>query len=190
MSLIKLIVGLGNPGEQYSKTRHNAGFWFVDSLANQASSRFRREGKFHGDCVKLFQPHDHWLLKPETYMNRSGQAVAALAHFYRIQTESILIVHDELDLPPGTVRLKRGGGHGGHNGLRDIVQHLGSKDFLRLRLGIGHPGNSKLVSDYVLKNPSLSDHKAIEEAMDAASSVLPLVLSGNLDKAMNQLHST
>lgn len=188
MSLIKLIVGLGNPGDQYSKTRHNAGFWFVDSLAQQANADFRREGKFHGESVKLFQPHDHWLLKPDTYMNRSGQAVAALARFYRIDIDSILVVHDELDLPPGTARLKRGGGHGGHNGLRDIVAHLGSKDFLRLRLGIGHPGNSKVVADYVLKNPSLSDQQAIEEAMAAASSVLPLVLQGDLDKAMNQLH--
>ncbi len=189
MGLIKLIVGLGNPGDQYHKTRHNAGFWFVDELARQANTHFHREGKFHGECVKLFQPHDHWLLKPDTYMNRSGQAVGALVNFYRIDPQAILVVHDELDLAPGTARLKRGGGHGGHNGLRDIAAHLGSKDFLRLRLGIGHPGNSKFVSDYVLKNPSLADSQAIENALSAAISVLPLVLQGELDKAMNQLHS-
>ncbi len=185
---IQLIVGLGNPGDQYLKTRHNAGFWFVDSLAYQANATFRRDNKFHGECLKLSQPSPHWLLKPDTYMNRSGQAVTALARFYRIEPEHILVVHDELDLPPGTARLKRGGGHGGHNGLRDIVQHLGSKDFLRLRLGIGHPGHSKQVANYVLKNPSATDQSVIEQAMQGALEVLPLVLSGELNKAMNTLH--
>ncbi len=187
-SLIKLIVGLGNPGDQYHKTRHNAGFWFVDQQVLQANGQWRHEGKFHGACSKLLAPSEHWLLKPDTYMNRSGQAVAAMANFYRIEPLAILVVHDELDLPPGTARLKRGGGHGGHNGLRDIVQQLGSADFLRLRLGIGHPGNSKQVADYVLKNPNQTDQQAIEQAMESAFKVLPLVLQGDLDKAMNALH--
>ena len=187
-SPIKLIVGLGNPGSQYEKTRHNAGFWFVEQVARDAGVSFRRESKFHATCVKVLRDAEYWLQKPETFMNRSGQAVAALTRFYRLQPENILVVHDELDLDPGTARLKRGGGHGGHNGLRDIVQHLGSKDFIRLRLGIGHPGNSKQVSDYVLKAASVSDQQAIDQAIDDALRVLPWVMQGELDKAMNRLH--
>ncbi|MEJ2509233.1 MAG: aminoacyl-tRNA hydrolase [Gammaproteobacteria bacterium] len=185
---IELIVGLGNPGPKYERTRHNAGFWFVDAIADGAS--FRAESKFHGQLAKArLDGHEVWLLKPDTYMNRSGQAVAALARFYKIPAENILVAHDELDLDPGVVRLKQGGGHGGHNGLRDMVDHLGGNGFLRLRIGIGHPGTAREVVDYVLTRPSVADREAIEGAIDAARAALPLVLAGDLPRAMNQLHS-
>ena len=148
---LRLIVGLGNPGADYDKTRHNVGFWLLDSLARRYGGVFRREAKFHGEaCQVSVDGHPLWLLKPQTFMNRSGASVIALARFYKLVPEAILVVHDELDLPPGAVRLKRGGGHGGHNGLRDIIQQLGSREFLRLRLGIGHPGDSRAVINYVL----------------------------------------
>lgn len=189
-SSIQLIVGLGNPGPEYADTRHNAGFWFVDQLARQFGASFRNETKFHGEACKiLVDGRDVWLLKPMTFMNRSGQSVAALARFYKIPVEAILVVHDELDIPPGDIRLKQGGGHGGHNGLRDIIAQLGGKDFMRLRVGIGHPGNAKQVASYVLKNPSLDDRLSMERALDAAQGEIGDIVRGEYQLVMNRLHS-
>ena len=188
---IDLIVGLGNPGREYEKTRHNAGFWFVDALAASANTSFRHDARFHGEvCKASFAGRDVWLLKPATFMNRSGQAVAALARFYKLPVEAILVAHDELDLPPGTARLKRGGGHGGHNGLRDIISHLGTNTFLRLRLGIGHPGTSREVVDYVLTKPAVGDRELVEAAIRDCQSVLPKVVAGEFQRAMNELHAS
>lgn len=191
LSHIELIVGLGNPGPQYEQTRHNAGFWFVEAVARRHGGSFRSEGKFHGEaCKVLVEGRELWLLKPMTFMNKSGQAVAALARFYRINPENILIAHDELDLPPGAVRLKQGGGHGGHNGLRDTIAQLGgNRDFHRLRIGIGHPGHSSQVTGYVLGKPPADEQQLMEEAIDEALGILPLALHGEMLKAMNQLHT-
>lgn len=190
MSSVKLIVGLGNPGSQYEQTRHNAGFWFVEEVARQFNVQFRPETKFLGEATRVqANGQDFWLLKPTTFMNRSGQSIQALANFYKIEPEAILVVHDELDLDPGVARFKKGGGHGGHNGLRDTISALGSKEFWRLRLGIGHPGDRKHVVDYVLKAPSKTDFKEIDDAIYEATRVLPEMLSGNSEKAMNQLHT-
>jgi PTH1 family peptidyl-tRNA hydrolase len=190
MSSVKLIVGLGNPGQQYVQTRHNAGFWFVEDVARQYGVQFRPETKFLGEAARVQSSgFDVWLLKPMTYMNRSGQSIQALAKFYKIAPEEILVVHDELDLEPGVARLKKGGGHGGHNGLRDTIAALGTKEFQRLRLGIGHPGDSKQVVDYVLKAPSKTELAAIETAIDEVGRVLPEVLDGEMEKAMNRLHT-
>jgi len=187
---IKLIVGLGNPGPKYSETRHNAGFWFVDDLASQYRERFLPEKKFHGEVARInIEGSDIWLLKPETYMNRSGLAVVSLASFYKIPPESILVAHDEIDLKAGTARLKCGGGHGGHNGLRDIVSHLGTKDFQRLRIGVDHPGSKDLVVDYVLRRPDQKDRQAIEESINDALRVMPKIAAGEWEKAVHQLHS-
>ena len=185
-SCIGLIVGLGNPGAEYADTRHNAGFWWVDTLAQASGTRWSREAKFHGMAGRA---GECWLLKPTTFMNRSGQALAALAQFYKLTPEQILVVHDELDLPPGVARLKQGGGHGGHNGLRDIIERLGSKDFWRLRLGIGHPGDKNQVVDYVLQRPSKDDHVVIMTAITQSLGVLPLIASGEMQRAMHELHS-
>ncbi|MBD3671738.1 MAG: aminoacyl-tRNA hydrolase [Gammaproteobacteria bacterium] len=184
------MVGLGNPGPEYEDTRHNAGFWFVDQLARRLGAGLRNENKFHGEAGKAIVEHrDVWLLKPMTFMNRSGQSVAALARFYKIEPEHILVVHDELDIPPGDIRLKKGGGHGGHNGLRDIITHLGSKEFMRLRVGIGHPGNAKQVASYVLKKPSQDDRISIENALDAAESEIADIVKGEHQLVMNRLHT-
>ena len=186
---VELIVGLGNPGKEYQDTRHNAGFWFVDTLARKQGAEFKPEKKFHGDVARCrVGAAECWLLKPQTFMNLSGQAVQALASFYKIPVESILVVHDELDLDAGIARLKEGGGHGGHNGLRDIISRMGGNQFLRLRLGIGHPGDKSRVTGHVLNKATVDDRIEIERAIDAALSVLPLVLSGERQKAMNQLH--
>jgi len=186
---IELVVGLGNPGAEYEATRHNVGFWFVDEVARIKGCHFTPERKFNGQVCKVpLSARNIYLIKPSTYMNRSGAAVAAIASYYKIDAESMLVVHDELDLPVGKARLKKGGGHGGHNGLRDIVSALGTKDFLRLRLGIDHPGVGRDVSNYVLGRPSLVDREQIESAMDAALQILPDLLDGNTQKAMNQLH--
>ncbi len=191
MACIGLIAGLGNPGADYAATRHNAGFWFVDALAAAHGASLRAEARFHGELGRAaVGGRDVWLLKPTTFMNHSGQAVAAVARYYKLAPEQILVAHDDLDLPVGTARLKRGGGHGGHNGLRDIINHLGSRDFLRLRLGIHHPGDSKAVVDYVLGRPSAADREAIEDAIARALDVMPLVVSGDLERAMNRLHSS
>lgn len=187
---IALIVGLGNPGPNYEATRHNAGFWFVDRLAQRCGENFRPESKFHGTACRIkTSTFSCWLLKPTTFMNRSGQAINALARFYKISPEQILVVHDELDLPTGVARLKKGGGHGGHNGLRDTIAHLGNKNFMRLRLGIDHPGNSKAVVDYVLKSPSRADQEAIDMAIDNSLQVINDICTGQFDRAMNTLHS-
>ncbi len=189
-SRIQLIVGLGNPGQQYEKTRHNAGFWFVDAIARTHGINLKSDNKFHGEVGKgRIDGEEVWLLKPMTFMNKSGQGIAALARFYKIDAGNILIAHDELDLSPGTVRLKKGGGHGGHNGLRDTVAQLGSKDFQRLRLGIGHPGHASQVSGYVLGKAPSGEQIEIEQAVDRALDELPLIVSGDLQKAMNRLHS-
>ena len=188
---VQLIVGLGNPGNEYEQTRHNAGFWFVDAIARQYYASFKSEKKFHGDVARIsVNGQEVWLLKPDTFMNRSGQAIQALANFYKIKLENILVAHDELDLDPGVARLKKDGGHGGHNGLRDTIEKMGGKNFFRLRLGIGHPGDKNKVSGYVLKKASSDDHIDIERAIDQALKVLPEVVDGDLQKAMNELHSS
>lgn len=190
MSNVQLIVGLGNPGPKYEQTRHNVGFVLLDELAHSKGAKLKLENKFHGEVAKLsLHGHEIWLLKPNTFMNLSGKAVAALARFYKITPESVLVVHDELDIPPGQLRLKQGGGHGGHNGLRDVVAQLGSREFLRLRIGIGHPGESRDVSDYVLNKASADDQKHIDDALDEALRVLPQIIEGDLEPAMNRLHS-
>ncbi|NCF18089.1 MAG: aminoacyl-tRNA hydrolase [Haliea sp.] len=191
MTAIKLIVGLGNPGAEYRGTRHNAGADFVEELARQCCTSLQAESKFFGLAGRLnLSGHDLRLLIPTTFMNRSGKAVAAMAQFYKISPEEILIAHDELDIPPGTARFKRGGGHGGHNGLRDIVPALGNnKDFYRLRIGIGHPGHASRVTGYVLGAPSQVDRSRIEASIDEAIAALPLLVEGDDTKAMTRLHS-
>lgn len=187
---IALVVGLGNPGREYAHTRHNAGFWFVDALAHLHGGNFRPESKFRGEvCAIVMDGRELRLFKPATYMNRSGQAVASLAGFYKLPLLSLLVVHDDLDLPPGAVRLKRGGGHGGHNGLRDLIERLGGNDFMRLRLGIGHPGVKDQVTDYVLSRAPAQEEALIRDAVDAAVAALPLVVRGELERAVQQLHS-
>ncbi len=186
---IDLIVGLGNPGRDYEQTRHNAGFWFVEEIARQKGAFFRPETKFSGDVCKVaIEGRDIWLLKPSTFMNRSGQSVRQLANFYKIPVENILVAHDELDLSPGDIRLKTAGGHGGHNGLRDIIAQMG-KAFHRLRVGIGHPGHKDRVADYVLHRASKEEQQAIDEALDNALRVLPLLAEGSWEKAVHRLHS-
>ena len=186
---IRLIVGLGNPGNKYDQTRHNAGFWFVDEIARQQGVLFRSESKFYGEvCRVTIDGQDVWLLKPTTFMNRSGQSVAAVAKFYKIPINEILVAHDELDIPAGDARWKLSGGHGGHNGLRDIIAHLG-KDYWRLRLGVDHPGDRNKVVDYVLSAPSRDDSIEITNAIDSAIDSLSFLVKGDGQKAMNQLHS-
>jgi len=188
---VQLIVGLGNPGTEYEQTRHNVGFWFVDALALHAGGQLKKESKFHGEASKInLHGQDVWLLKPQTFMNRSGQSVAALARFYKIPLENILVIHDELDLPPGVARLKQGGGHAGHNGLRDIGSQMGGSNFLRLRIGIGHPGRASQVTSFVLSKPSRSEQGLVEEAIDKSIAAMPLIMQGELERAMHQLHST
>lgn len=187
---IQIIAGLGNPGNDYEKTRHNVGFWFIDQLVSQHNLTLKNESKFSGEVAKFNAPSGNvWLIKPTTFMNRSGQSIARLAQFYKIKPEQILVVHDELDLSPGTVRLKKGGGHGGHNGLRDSIGQLGSKDFYRLRLGIGHPGSKERVVGFVLGKTPQSEKILIESAIDKALTSIDQILQGNMQKAMNQLHA-
>ncbi len=187
---LKLIAGLGNPGPQYEHTRHNAGFWLVDLLARKYGDMFRSESRFKGDTCRIsIEGQSVWLLKPMNFMNRSGEAIAKLAHFYKLPIESILVAHDELDLPPGIVRLKKGGGHGGHNGLRDSIRHLGRNDFLRVRIGIGHPGSSAEVTNYVLRRAPQQEQTLIEEALTATMHEFPRIVTGDIAKAMNALHS-
>lgn len=191
MTQVQLIVGLGNPGSEHDQTRHNAGFWFVDELARASHCTLRPEARFHAEVGRCtLHGNDCRLQKPTTFMNRSGQAVDALAKFLRIPPADILVVHDELDLPPGTARLKMGGGHGGHNGLRDLIQHLGTQEFMRLRIGIGHPGDRNQVVDYVLHRPSREDREQIDAAMTRALDVMPLAIAGEFERAMHKLHSS
>ena len=190
MTVLRLIVGLGNPGREYESTRHNVGFRWVDELALAQKLNFKSEAKFHGLTARgQLHGHEVLLLKPQTFMNASGRSVAALALFYKILPNEMLVVHDELDLPPGTARLKIGGGHGGHNGLKDIIAHLGNKDFWRLRIGIGHPGERNEVSGYVLHDPRREERELIDTAMKKAQDVAHLAIAGKMEAAMLKLHS-
>ena len=191
MTTIKLIVGLGNPGGEYRGTRHNAGADFVEQLARDTGAELRSEARFFGLAGQItVNSHSLRLLIPTTFMNRSGKAVAAIATFYKITPQEILIAHDELDIQPGTARFKRGGGHGGHNGLRDIIPALGNnRDFYRLRIGIGHPGHASKVSGYVLSQPGAADRDRIDASIEEAVRSLPLLLDGDDVKAMTRLHS-
>lgn len=190
MSSIRLIVGLGNPGREYEATRHNAGYWWADELARLQNLNFRSEAKFHGLMARgQLHGHEMLLLKPQTFMNASGRSVGALAQFYKIAPAEILVAHDELDLQPGTARLKLGGGHGGHNGLKDIIAHLGSRDFWRLRIGIGHPGERAEVVNFVLNDPRREERELIDAAMQHALDVAHLVIEGKTAAAMLKLHS-
>ncbi|WP_314187214.1 aminoacyl-tRNA hydrolase, partial [Aggregatibacter kilianii] len=191
MSEIKLIVGLGNPGDKYADTRHNAGEWLIARLARRFNVTLNAENKFSGYVGKtLINSKEIRFLVPMTFMNLSGKAVGALANFYRIKPEEILVLHDELDLPPGSVKLKLGGGHGGHNGLKDIVAALGNNNnFYRLRIGIGHPGHRDLVAGYVLNKPSPSEREALEKALDEAANCVELLFKDGIVKATNRLNS-
>lgn len=191
MSEIKLIVGLGNPGDKYADTRHNAGEWLIARLARQFNVTLNAENKFFGNVGKtLMNGKEIRFLVPTTFMNLSGKAVGALANFYRIKPEEILVLHDELDLPPGSVKLKLGGGHGGHNGLKDIVAALGNNNnFYRLRIGIGHPGHRDLVAGYVLNKPSPSEREVLEKALDEAANCVELLFKDGIVKATNRLNS-
>ena len=192
---IKLVVGLGNPGREYEQTRHNAGFWWVDVLARDLGTSFKKESKFHGEVARA---GGVWLLKPLTFMNRSGQAVGALSKFYQIQPSEILVAHDEMDLPPGGLKMKIGGA-AGSNGVKDIVSHVGTRDFWRMRIGIGHPRDmaAKLggdmsreeVVDYVLHRPDKNDARAIEDAMQRANDAWPMIAEGDMEGAMLKLHT-
>ena len=187
---LRLIVGLGNPGAEHARTRHNAGFWFLDALAAQAGARFGLESKLHGETAKaVVGGQNVWLLRPSTYMNASGRSVAAALRFWKIDPGQMLVAHDELDLPPGTARLKFDGGHGGQNGLRDTIQHLGHGKFHRLRLGIGHPGHKDKVTSWVLGRPGRDDEASMLRAIDDALAVLPLVVDDRHDEAMKRLHT-
>lgn len=187
---VKLIVGLGNPGPEHIANRHNAGYWFVDQLSEDYSLRFRPENKFQAEVCRWQSPEfDCRIAKPVTYMNRSGMAVAALVNFFKIPPGEMLVVHDEIDLDAGVARLKFSGGHGGNNGLRDIIEHLGTRDFYRLRIGVGHPGSSDKVTSHVLGRPSAEDERLILQAIDEAISVLPELLHGEYQKAMTKLHT-
>ena len=190
---IRLIVGLGNIGAEYERTRHNAGFWFVDAVARKAGASFSNERKFHGEAARLRNHgRELWLLKPGTWMNRSGQAVVGLALYYKILPTQILVAHDEVDLPPGMVKLKRGGGTAGHNGLKDIQAKLSTPDFWRLRIGVGHPRTLQLhqeVADFVLHPPSREHEAAIDETIGRALEIVPQLVEGQFERAMMKLHA-
>lgn len=191
MEPLRLIVGLGNPGVEHARTRHNAGFRFVDELAAKAGARWSVDGKLLGDVAKAnIDGRDVWLLKPATFMNLSGKSVMAALRFWKIEPEQMLIAHDELDLAPGVARLKFDGGHGGQNGLRDTMQLLGHGKFVRLRIGIGHPGNKNRVTGWVLGRPAAVDDILIARSIDDAIGVLPLALSGNFNEAMKRLNTS
>jgi len=190
---LRLVVGLGNPGPEYSETRHNAGFWFCERLAGELKVSFARESRYQGYVAKCRPASaansDLWLLLPQTFMNRSGQAVQALMHFYRIQPAEMLVVHDDLDLPPGQLRLKFGGGLGGHNGLKDITAHLGTQDYWRLRVGIGHPGDRNEVINYVLKPPRQEEAEEIDAALDRALLAWPLLAKADFNAATQHINA-
>jgi PTH1 family peptidyl-tRNA hydrolase len=186
---LTIIAGLGNPEERYERTLHNAGFWFVDELARRDGSQFKYEKRFDADVCRIkIAGGDVWLAKPQSYMNLSGGPVRALLDYYRLSAEHLLVAHDEIDLPPGTVRLKLGGGHGGHNGLRDLIQHCG-RDFMRLRLGVGHPGQKDQVTGYVLKKASSDVESAILSNVDEAADVMSILAESGLNAAMKKLHT-
>ena len=185
---LRLIVGLGNPGAEYAKTRHNAGFWFCERLAKQIGVGLNRESRFNAIAGNA-REQNIWLLMPQNFMNRSGGAVRALTQFYRIEPADMLVVHDELDLPPGRLQLRFGGGLGGHNGLKDITAQLGTQDYWRLRVGIGHPGDRNEVVNYVLKPPQKDEQGKIDVALDRALQSWPQLTEGNLEAAMKQLNT-
>lgn len=188
MNGYRLIIGLGNPGADYSETRHNAGFWLLDALASRLSGHFASESKFFGLTAKVnLAGHPLHLLKPTTFMNRSGQSALAVAQFYKIEPAEILIVHDELDIEPGQIRLKRGGGHGGHNGLRDLHRVFGP-DYARIRVGIGHPGHKDRVLGYVLGKPQADERRLIDDAIADTLSYFTDIVTGDWDRAMGTLH--
>ena len=187
---LRLIVGLGNPGAEYAETRHNAGFWLCERLARELGASFARESRYHGLAGKARPAGtDLWLLLPQTFMNRCGQSVRALTQFYRIEPAEMLVLHDELDLPPGQMRLKFGGGLGGHNGLKDITTHLGTQDYWRLRIGIGHPGDKNEVVDYVLKAPRKEERGEIDAALDRALLAWPMLARGDFSAATQRINS-
>lgn len=189
MTNLSVIAGLGNPEDKYEKTLHNAGFWFVDALARKYGGNFRYEKKFDADCCKVrISGEEIWLIKPQSYMNLSGGPVRAAMDYYRLKPAGLLVAHDEIDLPPGTVRLKKGGGHGGHNGIRDVIQHCG-RDFMRLRLGVGHPGEKDRVTGHVLKRASSDVEAAVERNIDDAMDVVPLLIDDGLNAATKKLHT-
>lgn len=190
-AMIKLFVGLGNPGTEYEATRHNAGFWWVDALARELKTGLSMDRGYHG-LVARTSVHGHtvWLLQPQTFMNLSGKSVASLARFFKIAPQEILVAHDELDIAPGQVKLKFGGSHAGHNGLRDIHAQLGSGDYWRLRLGVGHPGNKDDVVNWVLKKPSLDHRIAIDQCIDRSLKAFPAFLAGDMEKATLLVHTS
>ena len=186
---IRIIAGLGNPEDKYERTLHNAGFWFVDALARKYGGSFRFDKKFDADYCRIkLHGEDVWLVKPQSYMNLSGGPIRSVMDYYRLTIEELLVAHDEIDLPPGTTRLKKGGGHGGHNGLRDIIRHCGA-EFIRLRLGVGHPGEKSQVTNYVLKRGSADVERAIEENIDDAMAVMPMLIEDGLNAATKALHT-
>jgi len=186
---LTMIAGLGNPEERYAKTLHNAGFWFVDEMARRAGASFKYEKRFDADICKIdIDGKDVWLVKPQSYMNLSGGPIRGMLDYYRLSVDQLLVAHDEIDLEPGVVKLKKGGGHGGHNGLRDTIRHCGS-DFLRLRLGVGHPGHKDQVTNYVLKKASPDVEVAILRNVDDAADVMPLMVQDGLNAAMKKLHT-
>jgi PTH1 family peptidyl-tRNA hydrolase len=185
-----LIVGLGNPGPKYAETRHNAGFWFLQRVLDETGARLQERGKLGAETARVsWHGVDCLLARPNTFMNRSGQSVRAVLDYFDIEPRRMLVAYDDLDLPPGVVRLKQGGGHGGHNGLRDIFQHVSEHDFLRLRIGIGHPGHKEAVTGYVLGRSPAQVRQVVDEAIDRAVSVMPQVLAGQAQQAMSELHS-
>lgn len=187
---ISLIVGLGNPGPEYAETRHNAGFRFLDALLAGSGEALRDESRFNAKVARLrLAGRDVWLLAPQTYMNHSGEAVARFAHYYRIVPAAILVAHDEIDLPPGAVRIKFGGGDGGHNGLKDVTAQLGTADYARLRIGVGHPGNASQVVSYVLKRAPAAEQELIDSAIARARNHIEEIVQGQFQRAMNVLHT-
>jgi len=186
---LQIIVGLGNPGREYETTRHNAGFWLVEELARRHGGNFRLEPRFHAELARTrIGGHELWLVKPQDFMNNSGRVTAAVTGFYKLPPADMLVAYDELDLQPGDVRLKSGGGHGGHNGLRDLIAHLGA-EFWRLRLGIGHPGARELVTPYLLGRTSSAERAPLEEAVRAAADIVPMIIEQGAEKAMQKLHT-
>ena len=189
MTQLSIIAGLGNPEDKYERTLHNAGFWFVDAAARKFGGAFRYEKKFDAEICKVrVSGSEVWLVKPQSYMNHSGQPVRAVLDYYRLDPRHMLVAHDEIDLPPGTVRLKQGGGHGGHNGIRDVIAHCGA-DFMRLRIGVGHPGEKDKVTGYVLKRASADVEAAVERNVDEALDVTPIIIDDGLNAAMKKLHT-
>ena len=189
MTHLSIIAGLGNPEDKHERTLHNAGFWYVDALARKYAAEFRYEKKFDADCCRInIGNAEIWLVKPQSYMNLSGGPTRAALDYYRLDPRHLLVAHDEIDLPPGTVRLKQGGGHGGHNGIRDVIQHCGA-DFMRLRFGVGHPGDKSEVTTYVLKRGSGDVEAAIQRNLDDAMAVMPALVDDGLNAAMKTLHT-